>query len=100
MPGPEGRVMEWAGHPLEELFRGSRKVLRILRLMLSDPSTPYTRYAIESHALVYDAGPVLERLVKLGVVRVVDEEPRRYLINLENPLVRAVERMMREVGYR
>lgn len=92
-------MVEWAGHPLEELFRGSRKVLRVLRLMLSNPSAPYTRYAIEYNALVYDAGPVLERLERLGVVRVVDEEPRRYVVNVENPLVRAVERMMREVGY-
>ncbi|RLF04076.1 MAG: hypothetical protein DRK00_07505 [Thermoprotei archaeon] len=91
--------MNRAVHPLEELFRGSRKVLRVLRLFLLDPETPHTKYAVENRALVYDVEPVLKRLVALGVLRVVDEKPRRYVLNTGNPLVRAVERMMRDVGY-
>ena len=85
-------------HPLEELFRGSRKTLRVLRTLLA-AGGPLTKYAVENEAAVYDAGPLLDRLARIGVVKVIDGKPRRYTVNLDNPLVRAVEKLMRETGY-
>lgn len=85
-------------HPLEELFRGSRKVLRVLRVLLSE-HVPLTKYAIEARAAVYDAGPLLNRLARIGVVKVVEGRPRRYLADKDNPLTRAVERLLRDTGY-
>jgi len=85
-------------HPIEEVFRGARKTLRILRVLIL-AGAPVTKYAIESQAAVYNAGTVLRRLEGLGVVKVLDGRPRRYLINRENPLVVAIEKFMKEVGY-
>jgi len=85
-------------HPLEELFKGSRKTLRVLRALLV-AREPLTKYALENRAAVYDAGPLLDRLAKIGVVKVIDGKPRRYTVDPSNPLVKAVEKLMRETGY-
>jgi|YelNatPaOPRAMG01_1025707.scaffolds.fasta_scaffold26229_4 hypothetical protein len=85
-------------HPLEELFRGSRKTLRVLRVLLT-AREPLTKYAIENRAAVYDAGPLLDRLARIGVVKVVEGRPRRYSLDPSSPLVGAVEKLMRETGY-
>lgn len=85
-------------HPLEELFRGSRKTLRVLRVLLTS-QVPLTKYAIESQAALYNAGAVLRRLERIGIVKVVGERPKRYVLNRDNLLVSAVEKMMREVNY-
>jgi hypothetical protein len=85
-------------HPLEELFRGSRKTLRVLRVLLT-AREPLTKYAIENRAAVYDAGPLLDRLARIGVVKVVEGRPRRYSLDPNSPLVEAVEKLMRETGY-
>ncbi len=85
-------------HPLEELFRGSRKTLRVLRALLT-AREPLTKYALENQAAVYDVGPLLDRLAKIGVVKVIDGKPRRYAVDPSNPLVKAVEKLMRETGY-
>lgn len=83
---------------LEELFKGCRKVLRVIRVLLQN-KTPMTRYAIEVQAMVYDTKSLLERLEEIGVVRAVGGRPRRYVINSEHILVKALEKMMLEVGY-
>jgi len=85
-------------HPLEELFRGSRKTLRVLRALLT-AREPLTKYALENQAAVYEVGPLLDRLAKIGVVKVIDGKPRRYAVDPSNPLVKAVEKLMRETGY-
>jgi hypothetical protein len=85
-------------HPLEELFRGSRKTLRVLCVLLT-AQEPLTKYAIENRAAVYDAGPLLDRLARIGVIKVVEGRPRRYAVDPGNPLTRAVEKLMRETGY-
>lgn len=61
--------------------------------------TPMTKYAIEVQALVYDTRSLLKRLEAIGVIRIIDGRPRRYIINLEHPLVKALEKMMLETGY-
>ncbi|MEM0023199.1 MAG: hypothetical protein QXG48_00675 [Thermofilaceae archaeon] len=85
-------------HPLEELFRGSRKTLRILRVLFT-AQTPLTKYSIESQAALYNAGAVLKRLERIGVVKALGERPKRYVLNRSNQLVSAIEKMMREVNY-
>lgn len=85
-------------HPLEELFKGSRKTLRVLRVLLL-ANAPLSKYAIEVRAAVYGSGPLLKRLVKLGVVRTLTGPVTRYTINYEHPLVKAVERLMKDARY-
>lgn len=85
-------------HPLEELFRGSRKTLRVLKVLIN-AKAPLTKYAIEAQAALYDVETVLRRLERIGVVRALGERPRRYIINRESPLVQALEKMMKEVDY-
>lgn len=85
-------------HPLEELFKGSRKTLRVLRVLLT-AREPLTKYAVEARAAVYDAGPLLDRLARIGIVKVVESKPRRYAVDSNNPLVKALENLMRETGY-
>ncbi len=85
-------------HPLEELFRGSRKTLRILRA-LALAEAPLTKYGIESRAAVYDAGSALKRLERLGIVRSLDGKPKRYVLNRSNPLARALLDFLQEAGY-
>ncbi|MEM2218475.1 MAG: hypothetical protein QXY49_00390 [Thermofilaceae archaeon] len=83
---------------LEELFKGCRKALRVIRVLLQY-KTPMTKYAIESQALVYDTRSLLKRLEEIGVIHIIDGRPRRYMINLEHPLVKSLEKMMLETGY-
>lgn len=85
-------------HPLEELLRGSRKTLRVLRV-LATAQAPLTKYAIESRAALYNAGAVLKRLERMGVVKALGERPKRYVLNRDNSLVLALERMMKEINY-
>lgn len=85
-------------HLVEELFRGSRKTLRVLRVLMQ-AEAPLTKYAIEMRAAVYDASAVLAHLERINVVKSLEGKPKRYSLNRGNPLVVAVERFMKEIGY-
>ena len=84
---------------LEELLKGCRKVLRVLRVFMEHEGEPLTRYRIEKEAAVYYSPTVLERLLKLGIIRIVGEEPTLYELNSEHRLVKALRRLFEEVGY-
>ena len=59
-----------------------------------------TKYYIEKESGVYDARPVLERLVRLGlVITLSGSEPTKYSLNPDHWFVKALERFMRDVGY-
>ena len=85
-------------HIIEELFRGSRKTLRVLRVLMQ-AEAPLTKYAIESRAAVYDASAVLANLERINVVKSTEGRPKRYVLNRENPIVVAAEKFMKEIGY-
>ncbi|MCS7104597.1 MAG: hypothetical protein NZ954_03425 [Thermofilaceae archaeon] len=85
-------------HPLEKLFRGSRKTLRVLRV-LALAHKPMSKYSIEAQAAVYDTEKLLAHLVDIGVVKVIDGHIKRYTLNQENSVVNAVLRLMKDVGY-
>lgn len=85
-------------HPLEKLFKGSRKTLRVLRV-LALAQKPMSRYSIEAQAAVYDTERLLAHLVDIGVVKVFGGRTKRYALNQENSFVNAVLRLMKDVGY-
>jgi len=84
---------------VEELFKGCKKTLRILRLFIINPNKSFTKYKIEKEALVYDSEIILERLVKLGIVEILSDDPKLYRLKNEIPLVKALKTFLKEIGY-
>uniref|UniRef100_A0A7C4B9G4 ArsR family transcriptional regulator n=1 Tax=Thermofilum pendens TaxID=2269 RepID=A0A7C4B9G4_THEPE len=82
---------------LEEVFPESRKSIRVLSLFLSNPHESFTKYMVEKLAAVNKAGDVLERLTSLGILCLVDENPRAYRLNTDNVLVRKLLRLLEQL---
>ena len=54
-----------------------------------------TKYWVEKESGVYDAGPILKRLARQGIVRVIaDYNPPRYEINRNNAFVKELARFL------
>jgi len=79
---------------LEKLLPESRKSIRVLALFLENPKEAYTKYMVEKLTATNKVGVVLERFRELNILEVVDEEPRAYRLNLSNPLVRSLLRLV------
>jgi len=84
---------------LEELFKGCRKTMRVLRLFIQNPYEAYTKYRVEKEALVYDSEIILERLVKLGILKIVNKDPKLYKLVNDLSIVKALKAFFRETGY-
>ena len=69
---------------LETIFPECKKSLRVVFLFLTNPDETYTKYMIQKLTAVDKIGKVLERLLKLGVIEKVDEDPAIYRLNLKN----------------
>lgn len=69
---------------LEKLFPESRKSLRVVFLFLNNPDEAYTKYMVQKLAAVDKIQKVLERLLKLGVIEKVDDDPAMYMLNMKN----------------
>lgn len=69
---------------LETIFPESRKSLRVIFLFLNHPDETYTKYMIQKLAAVDKIEKVLERLLKLGVIEKVDDDPAIYRFNVKN----------------
>lgn len=79
---------------LMELLPESRKSLRVLALFLENPGEVYTKYMVEKLTATDKVGAVLERFKELQILEVVDNEPRAYRLNLRNPAVRNLLRLV------
>ena len=75
---------------LEELLPESRKSLRVLALFLENPEEAYTKYMVEKLTATSKVSAVLERFVKLGILEVVDSEPRAYRLNAKSQVVKTL----------
>ncbi|MCC6039258.1 MAG: hypothetical protein LM563_03655 [Thermofilum sp.] len=82
---------------LEEVFPESRRSIRVLSLFLSNPHESFTRYMVEKLTAVNKAGEILERLTSLGILRLVDENPRAYRLNTDNVLVKKLLRLLEQL---
>lgn len=82
----------------EEFFRGCVKTLRIVKVLLQS-GEPLSKYVIEQRAMVYDSEAVLNRLVKLGIIKVLDYTVKKYEINRENKFVKELEAFLYKIGY-
>uniref|UniRef100_A0A7J3X8Q7 ArsR family transcriptional regulator n=1 Tax=Thermofilum pendens TaxID=2269 RepID=A0A7J3X8Q7_THEPE len=82
---------------LEEIFPESRKSIRVLSLFLRNPDEAYTRYMVEKLVAVNKAGDVLERFARLGILRLVDDNPRAYVLNADNTLVKKLLRLLEQL---
>lgn len=73
--------------------------LRVIKALLRAEG-PVTKYWIEKESGVYDAGPILKRLARQGIVRVIaDYNPPRYEIDRNNAFVKELARFLARVGY-
>jgi len=84
---------------IEEIFYNCKKVLRILKVFFEYGDEPLTMYRIEKYAAVYDSAPVIQRLLKLGIIIKVDEDPNQYVLNLNNTIVKKLKRFLRDMNY-
>jgi len=82
----------------EEFFRGCVKTLRIVKVLLQS-GEPLSKYVIEQRAMVYDSEAVLDRLAKLGIVKVLDYTVKKYEINRENRFIKELENFLEAIGY-
>lgn len=79
---------------LEEVLPESRKAIRVLLFFLSNPSEDFTKYMIMKNAVVEKIDKIIERFLRLGIILMVDEEPKTYRLNEENKYVQLFRRLL------
>uniref|UniRef100_A0A7C3WKB1 ArsR family transcriptional regulator n=1 Tax=Thermofilum pendens TaxID=2269 RepID=A0A7C3WKB1_THEPE len=82
---------------LEEIFPESKKSIRVLSLFLRNPDEAYTKYMVEKLVAVNKAGDVLERLTRLGILRLVDDNPKAYKLNDDSTLAKKLLRLLEQL---
>ena len=83
---------------VEEFFKGCGKTLRIMKV-LYEAKEPLSKYVIERRAMTYNSRSLLERLVKLGILEVVDYGDKKYQVNMSNSFVVELRDFLVRVGY-
>ncbi|MEM3027316.1 MAG: hypothetical protein QW220_01130 [Candidatus Bathyarchaeia archaeon] len=75
--------------------------LKIMRVLLKSPHHAFTRYELGKKTPLrpIDIREDLALLVRMGWVKELPYEPRKYTINLENEKVRHLADFLRKVGY-
>lgn len=71
---------------------GSIGKLRILRVMLGDPNRAFTKYALEKLTRLkpVDVRANLKTLIKLGWIKELQYQPKKYRANLNNEIVKRI----------
>lgn len=82
----------------EEFFRGCVKTIRIMRVLFQSKE-PVSKYVIEKRGMVYNSQNVLDRLVDLGIIKVVDYGVRKYEANMDNKFVVELRKFLERIGY-
>ncbi|MCC6002835.1 MAG: hypothetical protein LM590_00635 [Thermofilum sp.] len=72
---------------LAELFPECRSTLKILALFLKNPDNAFTKYGVEKEAMVSHSHRILQRLVTLGILEIIDENPTAYKLNKNSRLL-------------
>jgi len=80
---------------------GSKGRLKILRVMTRNPHNSFTRYQLQQSTRLNAIGVKadLNTLIRVGWVREYPLEPRKYQIELENPIVSQIVEFFRHIGY-
>ena len=80
---------------------GSEGKLRILRELIKNQDKPLTKYQIEKLTFLkpVDTRKNLKILVKLGWVRELPFQPKKYIINMENEVVSHLADFFYKVRY-
>ncbi|ABL77544.1 hypothetical protein [Thermofilum pendens] len=72
---------------LESLAPECRAFFRVLSLFLENPDEAFTKYRVEKETALSHVARVLERMVSMGVLEIVDENPRLYRLNKQSPFL-------------
>ncbi len=83
---------------VEEFFRGCVKTLKIMKVLF-ESDEPLSKYVIERRAMVYNSRNLLEKLVSIGVLKVVDYGVRKYYVNMDNNFVIELKYFLEKIGY-
>lgn len=80
---------------------GSPGKLKILRLLLSTPDHLFTRYEIGKKVPLrpVDIRNDVKILVELGWIKELMIHPRKYSINLGNPIIKELRQFFRNIKY-
>lgn len=86
---------------LVEKGLGSPGKIKILKLLLNNPDYLFTRYKIGTKVPLrpVDIRNDIKLLVKLGWVNELPIHPRKYSINLEDPIVKELRQFFRNIKY-
>ncbi len=77
----------------ETVFPECKKAIRIIMVFLEHEGDALTRYSIEKKAAVNRSSRIIERLLKLGIIKEVNENPRAYILNVNNPFVEILKEL-------
>ncbi|MAH21222.1 MAG: hypothetical protein CMO12_00215 [Thaumarchaeota archaeon] len=80
---------------------GSKGRLKILRAMTRNPHDSFTRYQLQQSTRLNATGVKadLNTLIRVGWVKEYPFEPRKYQIELENPIVSQIVEFFKHIGY-
>ncbi|MCD6562524.1 MAG: hypothetical protein J7K23_01255 [Thermoproteales archaeon] len=85
-------------HDIEKIFYNCKKILRILKVFFEE-NEPLTIYRIEKNGMIYDINRAINKLIEIGIVKKIDEEPNLYILNEENSLVPKIREFLKDIGY-
>ena len=85
-------------HEIEGIFYGCKKILRILKVFYEEEE-PLTLYKIEKIGMVYGAERAIKRLLDVGIIIKIGEDPNLYVLNEKNKIVRKLKTFLEEIGY-
>ena len=67
--------------------------------MFFEENEPLTIYRIEKNGMIYDINRAINKLIEIGIVKKIDEEPNLYILNEENSLVPKIREFLKDIGY-